>query len=148
MRILAVYSTITGNTLKLLKGIKKSIREMRIIKSSKKAVKEIKKAELVIFASGIYMWKHHKKLLRFSEDIPKIRKKALIMSTAGLPFKWIMHLTLRKILEKKGFIILGEFSCKGYDKFGPLKIFGGINKGHPNKKDINMATEFIKNKIK
>ena len=29
-----------------------------------------------------------------------------------------------------------KFGCKGYDTFGPFKLFGGIAKGHPDEDDI------------
>ena len=50
-------------------------------------------------------------------------------------------------MAKKGFRIIGEFSCKGYDTFGPLKFIGGINKGKPDEKDLKRAREFAKTLI-
>jgi len=44
--------------------------------------------------------------------------------------------------------ILGIFNCLGKDKFGPLKLFGGVNKDHPNKNDLNNAKAFYKNLVK
>ena len=32
--------------------------------------------------------------------------------------------------------IVGRFSCKEFDTFGPLKLIGGVSKGHPDEKDI------------
>lgn len=40
---------------------------------------------------------------------------------------------LRRIAAKKGCPVLGEFSCKGYDTFGPFKLVGGIAKGAPQR---------------
>ena len=144
MKIIAIYSTITGNTLKLIRGIKKRIRGIKFLKPSKKAIKEIKKSDLVIFASGIYAWRHHKDLLKFAENIPMMNKKCLIISTAGSPaLSGMMHFALRRRLKNK-MKILGEFSCSGFDNFGPLKLFGGLNKGHPDKEDIKKAVKFLK----
>lgn len=39
---------------------------------------------------------------------------------------------------------MGEFSCKGYDTFGPFKLIGGISKGHPDKNDLDNAKAFFK----
>jgi hypothetical protein len=44
----------------------------------------------------------------------------------------------------KGFTIIGEFSCKGFNTFGPLKLVGGINKGRPNESDLNKAENFAR----
>ena len=40
--------------------------------------------------------------------------------------------------------IVGEFSCKGFDTFGPFKLIGGISKGHPDKNDLDNAKAFFK----
>lgn len=37
---------------------------------------------------------------------------------------------------------LGEYSCKGYDIFGPFKLIGGIAKGYPNANDLQKARAF------
>jgi flavodoxin len=44
----------------------------------------------------------------------------------------------------RGFSITGEFSCKGWDTVGPLKLFGGINKGRPNEDDLEEARVFAR----
>ena len=49
---------------------------------------------------------------------------------------------LRRIAVKKGCPVLGEFSCKGYDTFGPFKLVGGIAKGHPDEQDFANARKF------
>ena len=59
----------------------------------------------------------------------------------------IFHKKLRKELIKKGFEIIGEFNCPGFDTFGPFKIFDGINKGRPNESDIQKVKEFAKDLI-
>ena len=38
--------------------------------------------------------------------------------------------------------IVGRFSCKGFDTFGPFKMIGGVSKGHPDEKDIAAVVEF------
>ena len=39
--------------------------------------------------------------------------------------------------------MLGVYSCRGYDTFGPWKLLGGIAKGRPSQKDLNGALEFF-----
>ncbi|MEE1099963.1 MAG: hypothetical protein U0K86_00580 [Agathobacter sp.] len=36
------------------------------------------------------------------------------------------------IINNKNCPIIGKFSCKGYDTYGPFKLVGGIAKSHPN----------------
>jgi len=117
-------------------------------------VREVEKAkkenildyDLLGFGSGIYFWKHHKKLLEFVRSLKSGEgKKVFVFSTSGLPFPGMFHRALKKELIKKGFKIVGEFNCLGWDTVGPLKFVGGINKGRPNEKDIQRARGFAKN---
>lgn len=48
------------------------------------------------------------------------------------------------VAKEKGCPVLGEFSCKGYDTFGPFKLVGGIAKGHPNATDLENARSFFR----
>ena len=49
---------------------------------------------------------------------------------------------MEEIAQAKGCPVLGEFSCKGYDTFGPFRLVGGIAKGHPNPRDLEKARTF------
>jgi hypothetical protein len=42
------------------------------------------------------------------------------------------HLTLREKLESKGYRIVDEFQCKGFNTNSYLSFFGGMNKGRTN----------------
>jgi len=55
------------------------------------------------------------------------------------------HSTLREKLESKGYIIIDEFACKGFNTNSFMKYFGGMNKGRPNAKDLKHAEEFAQN---
>jgi flavodoxin len=52
------------------------------------------------------------------------------------------HEALRTKLVEKGFNIIDEFSCKGFNTNSFLKIFGGMNKGRPNIDDLKKAESF------
>jgi len=51
---------------------------------------------------------------------------------------------LREKLEFKGYTIVDEFQCKGFNPNSFLKLFGGMNKGRPNAKDLKNAEEFAR----
>ncbi|MCX6764718.1 MAG: flavodoxin family protein [Candidatus Nealsonbacteria bacterium] len=111
------------------------------------AINELNIYDLIGFGSGIYLGKHHKNLISLVEKLPQfIGKKAFIFSTCGGDEKEIEtnHDRLRKKLQEKEFDIMGEFSCKGWDSFGPLKLMGGINKDRPNEEDLKNAENFAK----
>jgi hypothetical protein len=39
---------------------------------------------------------------------------------------------------------VGDFSCNGWDTWGPLKLVGGTNKGRPNEQDLQEARVFAR----
>jgi flavodoxin len=100
--------------------------------------------DLIGFGSGIYGGKFHETLLQFVEGLPTVTgKQAFIFSTCGIRgTEW--HAALKEMLVNRGFSITGEFSCKGLDTVGPLKLFGGINKGRPNEEDLEEARVFAR----
>ena len=101
--------------------------------------------DLVGFGSGIYFGKHHKDLLELVESLQVTDKKAFIFSTSGDTRNVSkLHLSLRKKLESKGFKVVGEFNCAGFDTVGPLRLVGGIKKGKPDAEDIKNAEAFVK----
>lgn len=107
--------------------------------------------DLIGFGSGIYFGKHHHKLLSLTEDLPEVKgKKAFIFSTSGLRELPIIHnfnKELKKRLLEKKYQLIGIFSCRGFDTYGPLKLIGGIQKERPNDEDFNNAITFTENLI-
>jgi flavodoxin len=117
----------------------------RVVKPGAITPKDVVKHSLIGFGSGIYMAKHHKALLALADRLPAVHRKAFIFSSCGSPFmSGVWHAPLRKALESKGFEIVGEFSCAGWDTVGPFTAIGGLNKGHPNEEDLAKAREFAR----
>lgn len=99
---------------------------------------------LVGFGSEIYMGKHYKSLFEFIKSIPnQAGKKAFIFSASG-GGDCRKHDALKQELAWKGFTVVGEFCCKGFDASGFLILVGGIAKGRPDDKDIENAKAFAK----
>jgi len=102
--------------------------------------------DLVGFGSGIYSAMHHESILTLVERLPMVTSgRAFIFSTAAIISASKTekdHARLRKILQSKGYTILDEFSCKGFNTNSFLKLFGGMNKGRPNEEDIRNAVGF------
>jgi flavodoxin len=113
---------------------------------------ELEAYELIGFGAGIDSGKHYPQILKFAEKLPNVNnKKAFIFSTSGIYTNKKMlkdHKALRTILERKGFKIIGEFGCKGFNTNSVLKYLGGMNKGRPNDEDIKNAEKFGENLIK
>jgi flavodoxin len=94
------------------------------------------------FGSGIYDHNFHQALLRFVETLPTVTKKqAFIFSTCGVGGTR-GHASFKKLLANRGFSVVGDFSCKGWDTNSFFKLFGGINKGRPNEDDLEKARIF------
>lgn len=104
---------------------------------------ELQQYELIGFGSGIYSGKHHQDLLDLADRLPAvIDKKAFLFSTSFDTRVSLIHSSLREILESKGYLIIDEFNCKGYNTNSFLKLFGGLNRGRPNAEDLERAKEF------
>ena len=110
---------------------------------------ELEQYSLIGFGSGIYGEKHHKLLLDLADELPIVtNKKAFIFSTSALQGKTKVakdHSLLRDKLQSKGYLIVDEFSCKGFNTNSFLKYFGGMNKGRPNAEDLKQAEKFAQN---
>lgn len=100
--------------------------------------------DLVGFGSGIYFSKHHKTLQKLTDKLPQVNNKpAFIFSTSGEEGKGEkLHSSLRKKLQTKGYQILSEFNCPGYDTTIVAKLFGNQQKGRPNTEDLSKAQAF------
>jgi flavodoxin len=143
--VLVVISIHHNNTLKIANAIAK-ILNAQITKPQEINPKELQNYNLVGFGSGIYGEKHHKSLLDLIDKLPQvINKKAFIFSTSGITGKAKSakdHYPLREKLESKGYFIMDEFQCKGFNTNSFIKYFGGMNKGRPNAEDLKHAEEF------
>jgi flavodoxin len=124
---------------------------------------DLKEYDLVGFGSGIDSGKHYKPLLDLAEKLPRVtNRKAFIFSTCGAPLSVFgeerfhvqvlkNHTSLRATLQSKGYLIIDEFGCAGFNTNSFLKFFGGINKDRPNAEDLRHAEEFardLKQKIR
>ena len=109
----------------------------------------IRDYELIGFDSGIYFGQFHESLRRCIDEIrlePNRHSKSFLFSTEGLPVLWqFWHWPLRTQLRKKGFDVIGEFHCSGFDTVGPLGLIGGLNRRRPNDRDLKRAEHFAHN---
>jgi flavodoxin len=136
--VIYVYSYHGLSTLKISNVIGTKIGASIInIKNNPESAK-IDNYDLIGFGAGIAGGKHYSKMLRFAENLPSVKnKKAFIFSTSRNGGKKIIndHMALKNILSNKGFIVIDEFSCKGF-------VFWGYNRNRPNNDDIKNAEIF------
>ena len=114
---------------------------------------EISKFDLVGFGSGIYSATFDPSVLDLADRLPNAGgKNAFLFSTYGAPgfvanreFIEKNHEQIRKKLQAKGYTVIGEFGCAGWNTNSFLQYFGGLNKGRPNAEDLRNAEEFARN---
>lgn len=144
--LIIVHSYHHNNTLKVAKAIA-DVLNADIKTTAQAESDELKEYDLMGFGAGIDSGMHYKELLDFANTIAKndISKKCFVFSTSAVQGDNKVakdHFKLREILKSKGYAVLGEFSCKGYNTNSFLKYLGGMNKSHPDNVDINNARQF------
>jgi flavodoxin len=141
--LVVCFSYHHKNTEKIASVLAKTL-EVQVKTPSEVDSSALSDFDLVGFGSGISFGNHYKELLDFVDKIPTVtNKKAFIFSTSGQTDRGPkFHRKLREKLESKGFGVVGEFNCAGFDTYGLLKIAGGIQKGHPDEADLKKAEAF------
>jgi len=143
--LLIVFSYHHNNTEKIAKVFAK-VLDAQVKSPQDTGFDELKKYDLIGFGAGIDSGKHYKEILDFADALPQVTdKKAFIFSTSGITGEKKLakdHSSLRGKLQSKGYLIIDEFQCKGFNTNSFLKYFGGINKGQPNSEDLKHAEEF------
>jgi flavodoxin len=143
--LLVLYSYHHHNTEKVAKVLAK-VLDAEIKMPQEIKPEELQEYDFIGFGSGIYSAKHHESLLDLADSLPPVtNRKAFLFSTAGITGKSKAsndHATLREKLESKGYTIVDEFQCKGFNTNSFLKLFGGMNKGRPHAQDLKNAEDF------
>lgn len=143
MKAAIIYKSIHhGNTKKIAEVMAKTL-EADLIDLKDADPDIVKEYDLIGFGSGIYYYRPHKKLRKFIEELETVENKkafTFITSGNGKPNKW-----LNKKLASKGFEVIDDFNCKGFDTYGPMKLVGGHNKGKPDQEDFDNAKNFVNN---
>lgn len=102
--------------------------------------------ELLGLGSGVYYGRPHDELLQWVRGLPETHGRDLpvfIFTTSGLPIlAKLWHWPLKAALVKKGYDFIAEFSCRGFDTWGPLWLAGGLNRRHPDEQDFERARQF------
>jgi flavodoxin len=151
--LVVVYSYHHRNTRKVADAVAEVLgAEVRT--PSQVTPGEIAEYDLVGFGSGIYSARHHDSLLDLADTLPRVTgNKAFIFSTYGAPeglfpgarlgeFVHDNHAALRRTLESRGYRVLGEFGCAGFNTNHFLRYIGGLNRGRPDAADIGRAEAF------
>jgi flavodoxin len=141
--VIVVHSISHGNTAKVAQAMA-SLWGAEVKKPAEFDPQSAAGFDHLSLGSGIFFGKHHQVLLAWAERLPPVEgKKATIFSTGGNP-RASDHAAMKGILESKGHQVVDEFRCVGFDTYGPFKLVGGIQKGHPNETDLEAARAFAR----
>ncbi len=144
-KILIVYYSISHlNTYNLLKNTLKGDNYIffNVIKDNQEMI-NFDDFSKIILASGIYFNKMGENLYNFIKINQKelLTKEVIFIFTSGIRINYY-KLKMKKTLLEFG-IESKTFGTKALDTYGPLKLFGGINKKRPNKDDIKKLEDFL-----
>ncbi len=146
--LLVVYSYHHNNTEKIA-NVFARVLDAQIRTPQQVTPEVLWECGLIGFGSGIDSGRHYRVLLDFADKLPQLtNKSAFIFSTSAITGEDKLvedHSELREKLQSKGYKIVGEFQCLGFNTNGFLKYFGGMNKGRPNAEDLEHAEEFVQN---
>ncbi len=130
-----------NNTEALVKAIQEKLPDITLINSLKEEKIDLSEYDVIGFASGIYFYDFHKKLLRFVEANLPQNKKTFLMCTCGAKSdRYFKKIT--KMIESKNGTVEGKFSAYGLDTYGPFRMLFPLKKGHPDQAEINEAISF------
>lgn len=146
MKTLIIYISIHHSNTERVAEAVAEVLNGKLAKPNDVNINELSGYDLIGFGSGIYFGKHYKSLLDFIDRLPNLEnKKAFIFSTSGVRKIRFFHdfdKSLKEKLLEKEFDVIKEFSCRGFDTFGPFKLIGGISRGRPNERDLEQARNF------
>ena len=149
--LVIVFSYHHNNTEKIANTIAKVLGAE--VKTPEQVYPEqLREYDLIGFGSGIYSATFDPSVLNLADRLScAAGKKAFLFSTYGAPsfvanreFVEKNHDEMREKLKVKGYTVIGEFGCAGWNTNSFLKYFGGLNKGRPNANDLKNAEAFAR----
>ena len=92
-------------------------------------------------ASGIYGSKFASSLMEYLKEKMPTGKKIFLLYTYAMKMGHYGK-DIKTLIEDKNCKLVGEYSCQGYNTFGPFKLIGGTAKGHLTEEEIAGAVHF------
>lgn len=138
--VIIYASTHHGNTQKLAESIA-SQYDIDLVDATKRQTADLSEYDLIGFASGIDFGKFYESVEQFLDNnLPENKRVFFLYTCARVSNRFTE--TIKTAARKKNAIILGEYGCRGFNTYGPWKMIGGMNKGHPSAIEIQNALLF------
>ena len=149
--LVVVFSYHHNNTGKIAKAIAQVLGAE--VKTPQQVTPgEIADCDIVGFGSGIYSGTFDPSVIDLVDRLPQAGDtNVFLFSTYGAPafianreFIEKNHQQIRDKLKTKGYTVIGEFGCAGWNTNSFLQYFGGLNKGKPDAEDLRNAEAFAR----
>ena len=139
--VIIYASTHHGSTKKLADAIANRY-DVHLIDAAKQHSADLSEYDLIGFASGIDFGKFYDSVEQFLEkNLPENRKVFFLYTCAKVSSRFTE--IIKDAARRKGAVILGEYGCRGFNTYGPWKLIGGMNKGHPSAEELQGAVGFF-----
>lgn len=136
------YSSHHGNTRKVAQAMAREIGAELLDATARQDVC-LEDCDCVGLASGIYGFEVHQDAVEFARRyLPAGMPVFFVTTYGGVPGTGARAFS--NLAKEKDCPVLGEFSCRGYNTFGPFKLLGGTGKGLPSEEDLDRARAFIR----
>ena len=140
--VICYYSCHHGNTRKVVEAMAEE-GGAALVDLSTQPEAALEEYDLIGFASGIYGFSFHPSVVQFArERLPRGKRVFCVCTYGGA--KGMGAKEIVRAAQEKGCAVLGEFGCRGYNTFGPFRLFGGTGKGKPDEGDLQRARAFIR----
>ncbi|NKY85225.1 flavodoxin family protein [Nocardia veterana] len=142
--VIVCVSVSHGNTRRIAEAIGE-VLDAQVVDPADIDPADLASYDLVGFGSGIFTMNFHPRLREWIRALPpQDRRRAFVFATSGMvepPFPRYTR-SLTALLEQRGYDVVDLFTCRGFDTWWPLRIIGGLSKGHPDTRDIQAARSF------
>lgn len=146
MRTIILYaSRHHGNTKKLVDAIVEAhpeIDTLDVKALGKNEYPDLHAYHLIGVATGIYYSEIDKDMARVLTNVLQPQDKVFGLMTYGGKNKWYGK-DIDGICRMRQAIFMGVYGCPGFDTWGPFKLAGGVQKGHPTAEEIKGAVDFF-----
>lgn len=146
MRTLIVCVSVShGNTRKVADALADELHA-EVVEPEAVRPEDVAEHDLVGFGSGIYYARPHRRLVELLRRLPDGGgTPAFVFATSGRRAPWGGYTRpLERALRRRNYEVVGSFSCRGWDTWLPLRLLGGINRGHPDESDLHDARAFAR----
>lgn len=140
MKSMIVYaSRHHGNTGKIVKHLADRYG-ITLVNAEETDRIDYSEYDLIGFASGIDFGKFYDPVTELAEQLPAEKRIYALYTCAQDREKYGGQ--IEEIAGRMGCRYMGKLGCKGYNTYGPWKLIGGMNKGHPNADDLERVCLF------